>query len=365
MNAEFFEALAMLEKERGLPADYLLEKIKNAIVIAVKKDYEVEDENVSVVIEPDQGKFSVSLLKTVVEEVEDPATEISLEEAQQKKKSCKVGDEYAIPLKTKDFGRIAAQTAKHVIRQGLKEAERSQMYAEMQSKAHEIISAVVTNIEPVKGIVTLELGKGGVATLPRNEQVPGEELREGQHVKVYVVDVMETERGPRMMISRTHPGLVKRMFEMEVPEIFDGTVEIKAISREAGARTKMAVWSKDENVDPVGACIGPRGQRVANIVEELGGEKIDIVRWSEDPAQFISAALSPATVVGVELLEGDTKSCRVTVPDHQLSLAIGNKGQNARLCARLTGYNIDIRPESGYYGEEPPMKKTPEPAAEE
>lgn len=365
MNAEFFEALAMLEKERGLPADYLLEKIKNAIVIAVKKDYEVEDENVSVVIEPDQGKFSVSLLKTVVEEVEDPATEISLEEAQQKKKSCKVGDEYAIPLKTKDFGRIAAQTAKHVIRQGLKEAERSQMYAEMQSKAHEIISAVVTNIEPVKGIVTLELGKGGVATLPRNEQVAGEELREGQHVKVYVVDVMETERGPRMMISRTHPGLVKRMFEMEVPEIFDGTVEIKAISREAGARTKMAVWSKDENVDPVGACIGPRGQRVANIVEELGGEKIDIVRWSEDPAQFISAALSPATVVGVELLEGDTKSCRVTVPDHQLSLAIGNKGQNARLCARLTGYNIDIRPESGYYGEEPPVKKTLEPAAEE
>ena len=365
MNAEFFEALAMLEKERGLTADYLLEKIKNAIVIAVKKDYEVEDENVSVVIEPDQGKFSVSLLKTVVEEVEDPATEISLEEAQQKKKSCKAGDEYAIPLKTKDFGRIAAQTAKHVIRQGLKEAERSQMYAEMQSKAHEIISAVVTNIEPVKGIVTLELGKGGVATLPRNEQVAGEELREGQHVKVYVVDVMETERGPRMMISRTHPGLVKRMFEMEVPEIFDGTVEIKAISREAGARTKMAVWSKDENVDPVGACIGPRGQRVANIVEELGGEKIDIVRWSEDPAQFISAALSPATVVGVELLEGDTKSCRVTVPDHQLSLAIGNKGQNARLCARLTGYNIDIRPESGYYGEEPPMKKTPEPAAEE
>ena len=362
---EIFAALAMLEKERGLPADYLLEKIKNAIVIAVKKDYEVEDENVSVVIEPDQGKFSVSLLKTVVEEVEDPATEISLEEAQQKKKSCKVGDEYAIPLKTKDFGRIAAQTAKHVIRQGLKEAERSQMYAEMQSKAHEIISAVVTNIEPVKGIVTLELGKGGVATLPRNEQVAGEELREGQHVKVYVVDVMETERGPRMMISRTHPGLVKRMFEMEVPEIFDGTVEIKAISREAGARTKMAVWSKDENVDPVGACIGPRGQRVANIVEELGGEKIDIVRWSEDPAQFISAALSPATVVGVELLEGDTKSCRVTVPDHQLSLAIGNKGQNARLCARLTGYNIDIRPESGYYGEEPPMKKTPEPAAEE
>ena len=354
MNAEFFEALAMLEKERGLPADYLLEKIKNAIVIAVKKDYEVEDENVSVVIEPDQGKFSVSLLKTVVEEVEDPATEISLEEAQQKKKSCKAGDEYAIPLKTKDFGRIAAQTAKHVIRQGLKEAERSQMYAEMQSKAHEIISAVVTNIEPVKGIVTLELGKGGVATLPRNEQVAGEELREGQHVKVYVVDVMETERGPRMMISRTHPGLVKRMFEMEVPEIFDGTVEIKAISREAGARTKMAVWSKDENVDPVGACIGPRGARVGNIVEELGGEKIDIVEYSEEPEKFIAAALSPARVLSVEVDPDGAKSCRVTVPDAQLSLAIGNKGQNARLAAKLTGWKIDIRPESGFYGEEEP-----------
>lgn len=360
MNAEFFEALAMLEKERGLPADYLLEKIKNAIVIAVKKDYEVEDENVSVVIEPDQGKFSVSLLKTVVEEVEDPATEISLEEAQQKKKSCKAGDEYAIPLKTKDFGRIAAQTAKHVIRQGLKEAERSQMYAEMQGNTHEIVSATVTNLDMARGIVTLELSKGGVATLPRNEQVPGEEYYEGQHLQVYVVDVRETERGPRMMISRTHPGLVKRMFEMEVPEIYDGTVEIKAISREAGARTKMAVWSKDENVDPVGACIGPRGARVAKIVDELGGEKIDIVRWSEDPAAFISEALSPAKVVDVELLEGENRAARVTVPDHQLSLAIGNRGQNARLTARLTGYSIDIRPESGYYGEEPPVKKTQE-----
>ena len=350
----------MLEAERGLPADYLLEKIKNAIVIAVKKDYDVEDDNVFVEIDPAKGRFNVSLLKHIVEEVEDPNTQISVEEAQAKKKSYKLGDEFSIPLKTQDFGRIAAQTAKHVIRQGLKEAERSQQYAEMQSKAHEIVSAVVTNIDPVRGMVTLELGKGGTATLPRNEQVPGEQLTEGQHLQVYVVDVMETERGPRMMLSRTHPGLVKRMFEMEVPEIFDGTVEIKAISREAGARTKMAVWSKDENVDPVGACIGPRGQRVAKIVEELGGEKIDIVRWHEDPAKFISEALSPAKVVGVELLEGEGKACRVTVPDHQLSLAIGNKGQNARLTARLTGYNIDIRPESGYYGEEPPVKNLEE-----
>ena len=360
MNAEFFEALAMLEAERGLSAEYLLEKIKNAIVIAVKKDYDVEDDNVAVEIAPETGKFNVNLLKHIVEEVENPNTEISLEDAQAKKKTSKLGTDFVIPLKTKDFGRIAAQTAKHVIRQGLKEAERSQMYAEMQGNTHEIVSATVTNLDMTRGIVTLELSKGGVATLPRNEQVPGEEYYEGQHLQVYVVDVRETERGPRMMISRTHPGLVKRMFEMEVPEIYDGTVEIKAISREAGARTKMAVWSKDENVDPVGACIGPRGARVAKIVDELGGEKIDIVRWSEDPAAFISEALSPAKVVDVELLEGENRAARVTVPDHQLSLAIGNRGQNARLTARLTGYSIDIRPESGYYGEEPPVKKTQE-----
>ncbi len=360
MNAEFFEALAMLEAERGLSAEYLLEKIKNAIVIAVKKDYDVEDDNVAVEIDPETGKFNVNLLKHIVEEVENPNTEISLEDAQAKKKTSKLGTDFVIPLKTKDFGRIAAQTAKHVIRQGLKEAERSQMYAEMQGNTHEIVSATVTNLDMTRGIVTLELSKGGVATLPRNEQVPGEEYYEGQHLQVYVVDVRETERGPRMMISRTHPGLVKRMFEMEVPEIYDGTVEIKAISREAGARTKMAVWSKDENVDPVGACIGPRGARVAKIVDELGGEKIDIVRWSEDPAAFISEALSPAKVVDVELLEGENRAARVTVPDHQLSLAIGNRGQNARLTARLTGYSIDIRPESGYYGEEPPVKKTQE-----
>lgn len=359
MNAEFFEALAMLCKEKGLPAEYLLEKIQTAIVIAVKKDYNVEDENVAVVIDPPNGKFNVSLVKTIVEEVQDPNTEISFAEASEKRKTVKLGGEYSIPLKTKDFGRIAAQTAKHVIRQGLKEAERTQQYAEMQSKEHEIISAVVSAIDERKGIATLELAGGGIATLPRNEQVTGEALRENQRIKVYVVDVIAGDRGPRMMLSRTHPGLVKRMFEMEVPEIFDGTVEIKAISREAGARTKMAVYSKDANVDPVGACIGPRGQRVANIVEELGGEKIDIVRWSEDPATFISAALSPATVVGVQLLDGETRSCRVTVPDHQISLAIGNKGQNARLTARLTGYNIDIRPESGYYGEEPETPTVP------
>lgn len=351
-NNEFFEALAALEKERGLTADYLIEKIKAAIVIAVKKDYEVEDENVIVDIDPSIGAFRASLAREIVEEVENPHTQVTLEDAQRVRKSYQIGQKFITQLKTKEFGRIAAQTAKHVIRQGIREAERSAQCSEMQSRAHEIISATVVSIDPERGNVTLDLGKGGSAVLPRNEQVPGEHYTEGDILQVYVVDVVPTERGPRVTISRTHPGLVKRMFELEVPEIYDGTVEIKAISREAGARTKMAVYSRDPNVDPVGACIGSHGSRVEKIVEELGGEKIDIIRWSEDVSEFISAALSPAKVVKVELLPGETKSCRVTVPDHQLSLAIGNKGQNARLCARLTGYNIDIRPESGYYGEE-------------
>ena len=351
MNNEFFEALQMLEREKGIKADYLIEKITNAIVIAVKKDYEVAD-NVTVVIDPDNGRFSVSITKMVVDIVEVPETEILLDEALAYDPKAKVGFPCVMHLDTKKFGRIAAQTAKHVIRQGIREAERSAQYSEMQSRAHEIISATVVSIDPERGNVTLDLGKGGSAVLPRNEQVPGETYAEGQILQVYVVDVISTERGPRITISRTHPGLVKRMFELEVPEIYDGTVEIKAIAREAGARTKMAVYSHDPNVDAQGACIGAHGSRVEKIVEELGGEKIDIIPWSEDVATFIGAALSPARVVKVELLPGDTKSCRVTVPDHQLTLAIGNKGQNARLCARLTGYNIDIRPESGYYGEE-------------
>ena len=239
-----------------------------------------------------------------------------------------------------------------MIRQGLREGERNLQCSEMQSRAHELITATVVSIDPERGNIVLDLGKGGSAVLPRNEQVPGETFHEGETVQVYVVDVLATDRGPRVTISRTHPGLVKRMFELEVPEIYDGTVEIKAIAREAGARTKLAVWSKNPDVDPVGACIGARGARVEKIVQELGGEKIDVIRWSEDVSEFISAALSPAKVVKVELLPGESKSCRVTVPDHQLSLAIGNKGQNVRLCAHLTGYNIDIHPESGYYGED-------------
>ena len=331
-NNEFFEALSMLEHERGITAEYLIEKIKAAIIIAVKKNYEVEEDHVKVDIDPDTGRFDVALIQDVVadEDWYDEHSEIGITEAQKIRKSYEVGDRVVTPLKTKDFGRIAAQTAKHVIRQGIREAERSQQLSEIQSRAHDIVQATVTRVDPEKGIVALDLGKGGEAILPHNEQVPGEVYTEGQTLQVYVVDVVSTERGPRVMISRTHPGLVKRLFELEVPEIFDGTVEVKAISREAGARTKMAVWSKDPNVNPVSACIGEHGARVAAVVEKLGGEKIDIVKWSEDISEFISAALSPAKVVKVELLPGETRSCRVTVPDQQLSLAIGNKGQNAR-----------------------------------
>ena len=290
-NNEFFEALAALEKERGLPADYLIEKIKAAIVIAVKKDYEVEDDNVVVDIDPELGAFRASLLRDIVEEVENPHTQVSLEDAQKIRKSYKVGQRMVTPLKTKEFGRIAAQTAKHVIRQGLREGERNLQCSEMQSRAHELIAATVVSIDPERGNIVLDLGKGGSAVLPRNEQVPGETFTEGQTVQVYVVDVLATDRGPRVTISRTHPGLVKRMFELEVPEIYDGTVEVKAIAREAGARTKLAVWSKNPDVDPVGACIGARGARVEKIVQELNGEKIDVIRWSEDITEFISRGI--------------------------------------------------------------------------
>ena len=352
---ELFEALKLLEAEKGIPVDFMIDKIKKAIATACKNSYGNED--VVIDMDPESGKFDVFLRKEIVEEVENPNREIALEIVKRYDPRAEIGGFVRHRLDTKQFGRVAAQTARNSIRQGIREAERSQQLSEIQSRAHDIVQATVTRVDPEKGIVALDLGKGGEAILPRNEQVPGEVYTEGQMLQVYIVDVVASERGPRVMISRTHPGLVKRLFELEVPEIFDGTVEVKAISREAGARTKMAVWSKDPNVNPVSACIGEHGARVAAVVEKLGGEKIDIVKWSEDISEFISAALSPAKVVKVELLPGETRSCRVTVPDQQLSLAIGNKGQNARLCARLTGYNIDIRPESGYYGEEEPKKE--------
>lgn len=347
MNKEFFEAVALMEKEKGIPAEYLYEKIQNAIIVAVRKDYNGKDV-VSCEINPDKYEMNVYYNRTVVEEVEDPDTEISLEDAQEIKKKYKLGDVVQVKLGKKDFGRIAAQTAKHVIRQGIRDAEKGQILQEFQSKNQELVTAKVQRIDPVTGNATLEIGKAE-AILPKAEQVPDEVLREDQLIKVFIVDVKETDKGPKAMISRKHPGLVKRLFELEVPEIYDGTVIIDSVSREAGARTKIAVHSKDENVDAIGACIGPKGTRVGNIVDILGGEKIDIVNYSEKPEEFIAAALAPADVIEVEIEDADKKVCHVTVPDNQLSLAIGNKGQNARLAAHLTGWKIDIKPESGFY----------------
>ncbi|MBS1326751.1 MAG: transcription termination/antitermination protein NusA [Oscillospiraceae bacterium] len=349
-NAEFFEALKLLEKEKGITGDYLLEKIRAAIIIAVKRDFGGK-ENIAVIMDPATNEFSVSLFKRIVEEVEDPDEEMLPEEAAKYTKKPLVGETVEIKLETKQFGRIAAQTAKHVIRQGIREAERGQQMQEFQRRNQELVTALVTRVDPKTGAATLEIGKAETV-LPKSEQIGDEVLREGDHVKVYVVDVREGEKGPRALVSRTHPGLVKRLFEMEVPEIFNGVVEIKAVSREAGSRTKLAVLAHDENVDAVGACIGPRGARVGGIVDELGGEKIDIIEYSDEPEKFIAAALSPARVLSVEVDPEGAKSCRVTVPDAQLSLAIGNKGQNARLAAKLTGWKIDIRPESGFYGED-------------
>lgn len=340
---DFFEALQLLEMEKGIDAGYLIEKITNAIVIAVKRDYEVA-ENVNVTINPETFQFRVSITKTAVAEVEDPAIEISMDEALKYNSHPVEGMPVEIVLDTKQFGRIAAQTAKHVIRQGIREAERSQLVAQYQNKVYEVVTATVQKIEPATGNATVEIDHNEVL-LFKNEQLPNDNLKEGDHIKVYVVDVVNFERRCSLKISRTHKDLVKRLFEREVPEVFDGTVEIKAISREAGSRTKMAVWSKNPDVDPIGACIGPKGSRISAIVSELKGEKIDIVKYSEDDAEFITQALSPATVTGVEILSGEEKMCRVTVPDNQLSLAIGNKGQNAKLAAKLTGYKIDIRSE--------------------
>lgn len=347
---EFFEALAFMEKEKGIPAEYLAEKISNAIVVSVKKDYGSKDV-VFCEIDCENRKFNVYVRKTAVEVVEDPDTEILLEDAKKIKKSYKLGDSVQITLDTKQFGRIAAQTTKHVIRQGIRDAEKGQILVEFQSKNQEVVTAVVQTIDPRTGNATISIANSE-AILPRSEQVPGEVLQEGQHIKVFVSDVRETEKGPKIMISRVDANLVKKLFETEVPEIADGTIKIISIAREAGSRTKMAVYSEDADVDAIGACIGPRGARVSNIVDELDGEKIDIVRYSDDPAAFVGEALSPAKVVSVEIIDADLKSCRVSVPDSQLSLAIGNKGQNARLAARLTGWKIDIRPESGFYGED-------------
>ena len=351
---EIFAALAMLEKERGIPQTFMMDKIIQAVTTAYKRDHK-DVENVIVDVDEEHQRLKMYVQKNVVAEEDyvDPFNEIPVEDAKAISARYEIGDVVNIPVDNTEFGRIAAGNGKQVIIQGLREAERGMVYDEFNSKQHEILTGVVTRIDPRTNAVSLRIGTGTESTealLLSGEQVPGEELVEGQHVKVYVVDVRRSTRGPQILISRTHPGLVKRLFELEVPEIYDGTVEVRSIAREAGSRTKMAVWSADENVDPIGACVGPKGQRVAAIVDELRGEKIDIIKWSEDPAQFIAAALAPSDVVDVMMAE-EGKACRVIVPDDQLSLAIGKEGQNARLAARLTGYKIDIKPES-YQGED-------------
>ncbi len=344
---EIFAALAMLEKERGIPQNFMMGKIIQALTTAYKRDHEGV-ENVIVDVDEDKHDLRMYVQKEIVEEVMDPANEISLEDAKKRSAKNELGGVVNIPVENVEFGRIAAGNGKQVIIQGLREAEHGMIYDEFNSKQHEILTGTVVRIDPRNGNVILKIGTGSESTeavLSQNEQVVGETLTEGQMVKVYLVEVRRTTRGPQVLISRTHPGLVKRLFELEVPEIYDGSVEIRSIAREAGNRTKMAVWSEDENIDPIGACVGPRGQRVNAIVEELRGEKIDIIKYSEDPAEFIAAALAPADVLEVRLAS-EGKACRVIVPDDQLSLAIGKEGQNARLAARLTGYKIDIKPAS-------------------
>ena len=345
--SEIFAALAMLEKERGIPQSFMMDKIVQALTTAYKRDHDGV-ENVIVEVDNAHQALKMYVQKLVVEEVEDPANQISAQEAKVLSAKYTVGDVVNLPVDNVEFGRIAAGNGKQVIIQGLREAERGMVYDEFNSKQHEILTGVVTRVDPRNGNVSLRIGTGVESTealLMAGEQVRGEILEEGMHVKVYVVEVRRSTRGPQVLISRTHPGLVKRLFELEVPEIFDGTVEVRSIAREAGSRTKMAVWSNDGNVDPIGACVGPKGQRVAAIVDELRGEKIDIIKYSEEPAAFIAASLAPADVVDV-LMADEGKACRVIVPDDQLSLAIGKEGQNARLAARLTGYKIDIKPAS-------------------
>ena len=332
---------------RSIPKAYMLERIQQALITAFKRDNAGFSENIFVETDEVKKEIRMYVRKEVVEEVENIATQISLDEAKDLSARVGAGDFVNIPVKTHDFGRIAAQTAKQVIIQGIREAERGMIYDEYSSKEHEILSALVARIDPRNGNVIVELGAKSdktEAVLIEKEQIRGERLREGDRVKVYVAEVRRNTKGPQIIISRTHPSLVKRLFELEVPEIKDGLVEIRSVAREAGMRTKIAVFSNDEDIDPIGACVGPRGGRVSSIVDELRGEKIDIIKYSDDPAEFVAAALAPSDVIAVTMLD-DEKSCRVVVPEGQLSLAIGKEGQNARLAAKLTGIKIDIKSE--------------------
>ena len=361
VGAEIFASLRELEKLKGIPVDYMVERLKQALANAYRKDREdhrdVPADNV--VVNLDEHGLSIHLVKTAVEEVEDTALEIQIDAARNYQENAQVGDQIHIPVDYQKFGRIAAQTAKQVVIQGIREAERGVMYESYSSKAQELLTGTVSRIVPGTGDVIVRVGQGNEmsdALLRKDEQIPGETYVEGQLLRVYVLDVRRADRGPMVQVSRTHPNLVRRLFELETPEIAEGQVEIRNIAREAGSRTKMAVRAAMEGGDPVGACVGPRGDRVNAVVEALNGEKIEIVVWSEDPCEYIKAALSPADVLSVTLVPGQ-KACRVVVPDDQLSLAIGKEGQNARLAARLCGnYKIDIKSASQAKAEEAPAE---------
>lgn len=343
-NKEFFEAVKLLEEQKGIPADYMFEKIKAAITSATRNTYQNRD-IVVCEIDPEKQTMRVYVKKNVVEEIGDSITDLTLEQARNYDANAQIGSTVEIPLETKNFGRIVAQTAKSVIRQGIREAERELANKEFASRHHEVVTAKVISTDLQTGDARIEIGRA-TAILPKADQIPGEELKPDQLVKVYVASISEEKGTSYASISRKHPGLVKRLFETEVPEIYDGTVEIISVSREAGSRTKIAVKSNDENVDPVGACIGPKGARVANVVETLCGEKIDVIKYSDDPAEYIAGALAPSSVISVTVDPEGARTCMAVVPDTQLSLAIGNKGQNVRLAAKLTGWKIDIKSES-------------------
>ena len=349
IGAEIFASLRDLEKIKGIPVEYMVERLKQALTNAYRKDREdhrdIPAENV--VVDLSEQGLSMHLVKTVVEEVEDTAIEIHIDAARNMNPNVQVGDALSIPVDIQKFGRIAAQTAKQVVIQGIREAERGVIYESYSSKSQELLTGTVLRLDP-SGDIFVRIGQGNDqndAVLRASEQIPGEEYTEGDLIRVYVLEVRRAARGPLVHVSRTHPNVVRRLFEMETPEIADGQVEIRNIAREAGSRSKIAVRAAMEGIDPVGACVGPRGGRVGAVVEELHGEKIDIVVFSEDPCEYVKAALSPSDVVSVTQIPGQ-KACRVIVPDDQLSLAIGKEGQNARLAARLTGYKIDIKPES-------------------
>ena len=340
-NNELLEALNILEQEKNISKDTLLEAIENSLVTACKNHFGTSD-NVKVSIDPETCEFHVFQEKTVVEEVMDPVEEISLVNAKMINSKYEIGDIVNIEVQSKEFGRIATQNAKNVILQKIREEERKVLYDQYYSMEKDVVTGVVQRY--VGRNVSINLGKVD-AILTENEQVKGEVFQPTERIKVYILEVKATSKGPKVLVSRTHPELVKRLFESEVAEVREGIVEIKAIAREAGSRTKIAVWSNDPNVDPVGACVGMNGARVNAIVGELRGEKIDIITWNENPAMMIENALSPAKVISV-IADAEEKSAKVVVPDYQLSLAIGKEGQNARLAARLTGFKIDIKSET-------------------